>query len=204
MARIVIGISGASGIVLAYHTIDVLTRLGHYVEVVMTRDAHVTALEEMGESFSTPAKMVKNLAEEQQQLVAVHAMHDFCAPIASGSYLIDAMVIIPCSMATLAAVAVGLADNLLRRAADVTLKERRPLVIVPRESPLHEIHLENMLRLSRCGAIIVPPIPAWYMKPSTIEDLELFIIGKVLDVLKIETAIYPRWMGSARLCSSNM
>ena len=101
-------------------------------------------------------------------------------------------------MATLAAIACGLSDNLLRRAADVTLKEKRPLVIVPRESPFSEIHLENMLKLAKCGAAIVPPIPAWYTEPKSIADMENFIVGKALDALKIEHDVYPRWTGSLK------
>jgi 4-hydroxy-3-polyprenylbenzoate decarboxylase len=193
MARIIVGISGASGIVLGYRTINVLSQLGHDVELVMTRDAGLTAVEEMGKDFSTPEKMVGSLSAEQQQKICVHKIQDFSASIASGSYPVDGMIIVPCSMATLAAISYGLADNLLRRAADVTLKERRRLVIVPREAPLSEIHLENMLRLTRMGSIIVPPMPAWYTHPSSMEDVENFIVGRSLDALRIDSEIYPRW-----------
>ncbi|MDB6081302.1 MAG: aromatic acid decarboxylase [Chlamydiia bacterium] len=198
MARIVVGVSGASGVILAHRVIDVLTDLDHHVELVMTRDAHFTALEEMGEDFATGVKFVKSFSEEKQTRIRLHGIQDFTAPIASGSYQVYGMLIIPCSMATLAAVATGLSDNLLRRAADVTLKERRPLVIVPREAPFSEIHLENMLKISRYGATIVPPIPAWYTQPKTLQDVENFIVGKALDAMKIESDIYPRWTGSMR------
>lgn len=196
MARIVVGISGASGIALAHLAVDVLTDLGHDIELIMTRDAHLTALEEMGKEYATGAKFVQSFSNEKRARITLHGIQDFAATVASGSYQVYGMLIIPCSMATLAAVACGLSDNLLRRTADVTLKERRPLVIVPRESPLSEIHLENMLKLSRLGAVIVPPVPAWYTQPKSLRDVENFIVGKALDALKIENDIYPRWTGS--------
>ncbi len=196
MAKIIVGVTGASGIILAYRAVDMLTRLGHSVELVMTKDAQITCLEEMGEHFHG-TKFVKSFPEEQQKLIQQYAPHDFTAKIASGSYQVHGMLVIPCSMATLAAISIGLADNLVRRAADVTLKEKRPLVIVPREAPFSEIHLENMAKLARFGAAIVPPIPAWYTQPKTLADVETFIVGKALDALKIECD-YPRWQGSVR------
>lgn len=200
MSRIVVGVTGASGIILAYRAIDALTRLGHSIELVMTKDAHITCLEEMGEGYAG-MQFTKNLSAEQQKLIQQYQSHDFTAKIASGSYQVYGMLIIPCSMASLAAISCGLADNLLRRAADVTLKEKRPLVIVPREAPLSEIHLENMLRLARYGAVIVPPVPAWYTRPTCLEDIENFIVSKALDALKIEIdeSLWkgsPRWSGS--------
>jgi 4-hydroxy-3-polyprenylbenzoate decarboxylase len=103
------------------------------------------------------------------------------------------MLLIPCSMATLAAVAMGLGDNLIRRAADVTLKERRRLVVVPRETPLHEAHLDNMVRITRMGGVILPPVPAWYNQPRSLEDVENFVVGRAFDLLGIDSALYRRW-----------
>jgi 4-hydroxy-3-polyprenylbenzoate decarboxylase len=193
MARIIVGISGASGIVLAYRALDALTSLGHDVELVMTRDACLTVVEEMGGDYGIPEKLVAKLPVEQQGKIAIHKIQDFMSGIASGTYKVDGMLVIPCSMSTLAAIRMGLSDNLLRRAADVTIKERRRLVIVPRESPFSEIHLENMLALSRMGVSIVPPIPAWYNKPTSLEDVENFIVGRALDMLGIEHGLYQRW-----------
>ena len=185
MAEIVVGISGASGIVLGHRTIQVLTALGHRVHLILSRAALFTAQEEMGSDFATPERFVSALLPEQRDRLTLHGM-----------------AIIPCSMGTLAAVAMGLSDNLLRRAADVTLKERRRLVIVPRETPLSEIHLDNMLRLTRMGGIIVPPMPAWYTKPRSLRDVEDFVVGRVLDLLGIDAKLYPRW-GVEELPHSN-
>lgn len=193
MAEIVVGISGASGIILGYRTVDVLTALGHTVHLVLSKAAFITANEEMGVEFATQERFISTLSPEQQKLLILHKIGDLSASIASGSYRVDGMVIVPCSMATLAAVAMGLSDNLLRRAADVTLKERRRLVIVPRETPLSEIHLDNMLRITRMGGVIVPPVPAWYTKPTTLREVEDFIVGRVLDLLHIDAKLYPRW-----------
>lgn len=193
MATLVIGVTGASGVVLAHHAIDALTRLGHDVHLVMTADGLVTAKEEMGINYATLDRFVGSFSEKQQARITAHKVQNVSASIASGSFPVDGMLIIPCSMATLAAVAMGLGDNLLRRAADVTLKERRRLVIVPREAPLSEIHLQNMLSLTRMGAVILPPVPAWYMHPKSLADVELSIVGRALDCFHIDAKLYPRW-----------
>lgn len=195
MAKIIVGISGSSGFVLALRTVKALVQNDIFVELVMTKDAHLTGIEEMGKEY-VGLKFLDHFPENEQEKIALHQIHDFTSPIASGSYPVDGMIIVPCSMATLAAISYGISDNLLRRAADVTIKEKRPLVLVPRETPLSEIHLENMLRLSKLGAHIVAPMPAWYTQPKTLEDVENFIVGKILDSLKIPNALYPRWQGS--------
>lgn len=118
---------------------------------------------------------------------------DFLAPIASGSYRWDAMVIVPCTMKTLAGIAGGFADTLIGRAADVTLKEGRKLVIVPREMPLSAIHLENMLKLKRAGAVILPACPAFYGRPKAVDDLVDSVVGRILDQLGIDNDVSPRW-----------
>ena len=120
------------------------------------------------------------------------------APVASGSNPADAMVVCPCSMGTLGAIAGGLADNSIERAADVMLKERRPLVLVPRETPLSAIHLENMLKLARAGAVILPPAPGFYDRPQTVAELVDFVVARVLDQLGVAHALGPRW-GEARI-----
>jgi len=191
MGRYVVGVSGASGIVLALHTLRALTEQGHRVELTISQYALYTAALELGKGYNTPSKFLSHV--EKQDLVTIHSNQDVGCAIASGSFITDGMLIIPCSVTTLAAIAVGLGDNALRRAADVTLKEKRPLIIVPREAPFSEIHLENMLKLSRLGATILPPVPAWYTEPQSLEDVEKFIVGKVLDALKIKHDLYPRW-----------
>lgn len=197
MSRFVVGMSGASGMKLAHMAIAELTKLGHSVDLVLSRDSCLTILQEMGELYASPLKFVESFSKESQQLIRLHQIHDFNSSIASGSCLHDGCLIIPCSMATLAAIATGISDNLLRRAADVTLKERRKLVIVPREAPLSEIHLENMLKLSRMGACIIPPQPAWYMNPKTIEEMEYFMVSRILDQLGVHIS-GPRWGSSAQ------
>lgn len=187
MARFVIGISGASGVILGYKCCYALVEQGHFVHLVLSSDSHLTAKEEIeGESLQKFTSFQKN------EKLIIHSARDFTAPIASGTFDIQAMAIVPCSMATLAAVSIGLGDTLLRRAADVTLKEGRKLVLVPRELPLSAIHLENMLKLAKLGVSIIPPQPAWYTHPKTIEDVEDFIVGRVLEHLGVKTN-YRRW-----------
>ena len=127
--------------------------------------------------------------------IKIHSPKDFTAPIASGSYPVEGMVIVPCSMGTLGAIASGISHNLIHRAADCILKEGRKLVIVPRETPLNAIHLENMLKLSRLGVSIVPAMPAFYSGAQSIPEIVDFMVGKILDQLKITHALYPRWTG---------
>jgi flavin prenyltransferase len=195
MDSFVIGVSGASGIILSCRLIRILADLGHKIELVLSQHALYTATIELGKQFGTGKKFLNQFSGEIRQRISLHAIGDIGCSIASGSFPVKAMVIIPCSMATLAALAVGLADNALRRAADVTLKEKRPLILVPRETPFNELHLENMLKLSRIGATILPPIPAWYTEPKSLSDIENFIVGKVLDVLHIEHSLYKKWKG---------
>jgi 4-hydroxy-3-polyprenylbenzoate decarboxylase len=193
MKQFIVGISGASGIILGWRVVDVLTSLGHTVHLVLSRSALITANEELGTDYATADRFLRQIPSDQQALVRLHKIGDFTAPIASGSFPLDGMIVVPCSMGTLAGIAVGLADNLLRRAADVTLKERRRLVLVPREAPLSEIHLENMLRITRMGGIIMPPLPAWYTKPQSLRDVEDFIVGRSLELLGVDAGLYPKW-----------
>ena len=143
-----------------------------------------------------PREATRCLAERfgaRDGQLTVFGREDWMAPVASGSNPADAMAICPCTMGTLAAIAGGLADNLIERAADVMLKERRPLVLVPRETPLSAIHLENMLKLARAGAVILPPAPGFYDRPASIADLVDFVVARVLDQLGVPHALGPRW-----------
>lgn len=193
MGRFVLGVSGASGSILALRLLRVLTRGGHLVDFIMTKSGGYSAQYELGKRFSRAEGWLQELNEDERSLVKVHAHGDVGTRVGSGSYFHDGMIVCPCSMASIAAIAVGLGDSCLRRAADVTLKEKRPLILVPREAPFSEIHLENLLKLSRVGATILPPAPAWYTNPKSLEDVENFIVGKVLDLLQVPHSLYPTW-----------
>lgn len=193
--RIVIGITGGTGIVLAHRAIELLIHNGYFVDLILSSAAVYTAQQELGRDFASAKKFNASFPAEYRKYITTHPIDDIGASIASGSFVTAGMAIIPCSMATLAAVAVGIADNLIRRAADVTLKEKRRLVIVPRECPLSEIHLENMLKLARAGAVIAPPMPAWYHKPKSMKEMEEAIVTRVLDSLGVKLAAAPRWEG---------
>lgn len=189
--RIVIGISGASGIILAHKTIVAFAERGFDIDLVMSTGALYTAAYELGTEYRTAKRFLEQLPVHEN--VRLHSIHDIGSAICSGSYPVCGMIIVPCSMATLAAIAHGISDNCLRRAADVTLKEKRPLIIVPRETPLSTIHLENMLKLSQLNASIVMPVPAWYTEPHSLECVENFIVGKILDSFKLPHNFYPAW-----------
>jgi len=156
------------------------------VEFVISDTAKIVMKEELGSEARFP---------EASHLFRIHDFHDFTASIASGSYPTEGMVIVPCSMGTLGAIASGLSQNLIHRAADCTIKEGRKLILVPRETPLSAIHLENMLKLSRLGVKIVPPMPAFYSEQKSIQDLVDFVVGKVLDQMGVSHMLYPRWVG---------
>ncbi len=196
MNRYIVGVSGASGMILAVRMVQALAHLGHHIELVITSGALYTATLELGKEYSTATKWVDSFPEEVKNKIHLNLIQDLGCMIASGTYLVDGMVIIPCSMATVAAISMGLGDNALRRAADVTLKEKRPLVVVPRESPFSEIHLENLWKLAKVGATILPPIPAWYLHPKSLEEVENFIVGKVLDAFRLPHNLFQRWGGN--------
>jgi 4-hydroxy-3-polyprenylbenzoate decarboxylase len=183
--EIVVGISGASGIGYGIRLLQVLQ--GCIIHLVITDSAKKIIKVETDIS----PQDVEDLAD------FVYAEDDFTAPIASGSYCFDAMVIIPCSMKTLAQVASGLSDNLIGRSAEICLKERRRLVLVPRETPLSLIQLKNMVSVTEAGAIVLPACPAFYSRPQRLEDLIDVMVGRVLDLIGVENNLYPRWKGNA-------
>ncbi len=178
---VIVGISGASGSIMARAMVDELLRRDTPTAVVCSNAARMVWQEELGCPFN------ETLVEWQEHPAFVHyAISDLRAPIASGSYPAAGMAIVPASMNSIASLANGISSNLLLRAADVCLKERRPLTLVPRESPLHSIHLENMLTLSRMGAVVLPPDPAFYLNPQGLDDVVRYVVGKVLVSLGID------------------
>ncbi len=181
---VVIGMTGASGAPLTAAVVDVLLSMDRAVIATATSAARMVWHEEMDESFGSALERWRSGGR-----FTYYPAPDIRAPIASGSFPTAGMAMVPCSMATLAAVAHGLADNLPRRAADVCLKERRPLVLVPRETPLNAIHLENMASLARLGVIILPPEPAYYLRPQTVEEMTAFMVRKVIVALGLQDGL---------------
>jgi 4-hydroxy-3-polyprenylbenzoate decarboxylase len=196
--------TGASGMPFGLRLLECLVEAGVHVDLVYSAAAQIVARQECDLTLpSQPREATRILAERcraRDGQLTVHAREDWLAPMASGSNPGDGMAICPCTMGTLGAIAGGLADNLIERAADVMLKERRPLVLVPRETPLSAIHLENMLKLARAGAVILPPAPGFYAHPQSIADLVDFVVARVLDHLGVPHALLPRW-GEARATS---
>jgi 4-hydroxy-3-polyprenylbenzoate decarboxylase len=188
MKRIVVGISGASGVIYGVTVLKTLSELGIETHLVMTQASAKNLMIET------------NYRVNELESIASHVydVEDIGASIASGSFRMDGMVIAPCSIKTLSAIANSYSHNLLVRAADVMLKERRRLVLLVRETPLHEGHLELMSKVTRMGGIIMPPVPAFYHLPKTVEDLINQTIGKVLDLFQIDHHLFERW-GSPRL-----
>ncbi|MGH6930275.1 MAG: UbiX family flavin prenyltransferase [Dongiaceae bacterium] len=181
--RIIVGISGASGAIYGVRMLQVLRTLPVETHLVMSRAAEMTLAYET----DFKAKDVGALAD------IVHTIGDVGAPIASGSFRTLGMVIAPCSVHSMAEIATGVTSNLLTRAADVVLKERRRLVLMVRETPLHSGHLRNMTALSEMGAIIAPPVPAFYAKPKSVEEIVDHTIGRVLDLFGFDTGTVRRW-----------
>jgi polyprenyl P-hydroxybenzoate and phenylacrylic acid decarboxylases len=195
--RWVVGITGASGSVYGIRLIEVLLHVGADVHVVVTDAGWRVLKEELGWDVTRrQAALEERFSQvEGGGRLTFHPNADIGASIASGSYRVDGMIIIPCSMGTLASIAHGISDDLMTRAADVMMKEGRQLIIVPRETPLHAIHLENMLTLARMGVKLVPAMPAFYFGPQNIDDLVDFLVGKVLDIMAIEHRLFKRWGG---------
>lgn len=184
MTRVVLGVSGASGAALALAAARHLVRLGVDVELVVSSAAERTLLAECG---------AEAMAELTGLAASVHPLADVGASIASGSYPVGGMIVAPCSMRSLAAIAHGLDDNLLTRAASVQLKERRPLVLLAREAPLTLAHLRNMTAATEMGAIVLPPVPAFYLKPVSLDQAVEQIAARAVDLLRIAPAVGRAW-----------
>jgi len=189
---LIVGVTGASGVVMACRAIEVLGELGIPMYITYTQACRQVWPDEIGHPFND------DLADWKRRFGArVFNSEDFRAPISSGSFLTSGMLVIPCSMRTVSAIAQGLSSNLLERAADVVIKEGRPLALVPREAPLSAIHLENMLKLARLGVRIVPPMPQFYLRPQTADEIVDRMVRRCLAVLGVEEALPPemRWRG---------
>ncbi len=204
---VAVALTGASGMPYGLRLIEALLSAGQRVYLLYSQTAQVVLKQEL--DLTLPARAseaARSLSERYGarpgQLLGF-GREEWFAPVASGSNPPDALVVCPCSMGTLAAIAAGMADNLIERAADVVLKEGRKLVLVPRETPFSTLHLENMLRLSRMGAVILPPNPAFYHHPRSIEDLVDFVVARILDQLRIAHALGPRW-GEDRVAAATL
>lgn len=208
MKRFIIGISGASGSIYGIRLIEELIKKDYKVYIVITKMGRLIVERELSINLYTGIKdkkeikknllkhlkgetkiIEKNLKEKIEYL----PIDQMDSPISSGSFVTEGMAVVPCSMSTLSGIAQARSTNLLERAADVTLKEGRPLLLTPREMPLNTLHLENMLKLRRMGVIIAPPMPAFYSNPQNISDLVNFVVGKIMDSLKISNSLFTRW-----------
>ncbi|CAH1688355.1 flavin prenyltransferase [Hyphomicrobiales bacterium] len=185
--RIIVGISGASGAIYGVRALDLLKAAGVDTHLVVTRSAHLTLSQELG---LTPAALA-------EKATVVHNVADIGASISSGSFRTLGMLIAPCSVRTMSEIATGVTSSLMSRAADVVLKERRKLVLMVRETPLHLGHLRTMTALSEMGAIIIPPVPAFYALPASLTDMVDHSVGRALDLFDIETGSVRRWAGMA-------
>jgi 4-hydroxy-3-polyprenylbenzoate decarboxylase len=195
--RIVVAITGASGALYAVRFLKAALELGLRIELVVSDYGKRLLIEECDLNLKTSS--VEGWLDERygpadrRGSITLHQAGDLGAPIASGSQRWDARVVVPCSMKTLSGIARGAASNLIERAADVTLKESRPLVLVPRETPLHLIQIENLAAAARAGARVVPAMPAFYQRPQGLDDLADFIVGRVLALLGLPHELYPPW-----------
>lgn len=199
MSTYVIGVTGASGAPYALRVLKGLLDLGHHVKLIVSPAGDRVLDIEVGARFSgshvVRLQQWKALLGVEGDNLELLAHRDFAASIASGSYPFEAMAVVPCSMGTLARIAGGMSSNLIERAADVALKERRALVLVPRETPLNRIHLQNMLTLHDAGAVIMPAMPGFYHQPRSVDDLVDMMAGRILERLGVENRLYKRWQG---------
>lgn len=194
-AHNLVAITGASGAVYGLRLVRELLRADRRVSLLLTAAGAQVLQHETGLDWGGDIRQRRTQIQEYFASIAVDcvALDDFGAGVASGTAAAQAMVIAPCSMGTAGRIAAGLSGNLLERSADVMLKERRPLILVPRETPFNAIHLENLLRLSRAGAVILPAMPAFYHEPQGLDDLIDFVVGKILDQLHLSHNLFQRW-----------
>lgn len=201
MSSYIIAVTGASGAIYGMRLLEYLVKNGLTVYLTVTKEAwwilkDETGLFRAGTEDETEDEINSSLCEYygvSKEILHYYDENNMKAPVASGSFRTDGMVIVPCSMKTVASIASGVSSNLVGRSADVILKEKRKLIIVPRETPLNTVHLRNLLTLSEMGIHIIPAMPAFYNKPATIDDMVEFIVGRILDALCIDNNLYARW-----------
>ena len=196
-ATVTLAMTGASGAPYALRLFECLLGDGIRVQFITSQPGQIVLGMESGLKLTgAPQKMRQQLAahfDSDPGLIEVYAKDQWTAPPASGSSVADAMVVCPCTMGSLAAIATGTSDNLIHRAADVAIKEHKPLILVPRETPFSAIHLDNMLRLARLGVVILPPNPGFYQGVNSVDDLVDFVVARILDRLGIDNDLSPRW-----------
>jgi 4-hydroxy-3-polyprenylbenzoate decarboxylase len=190
---LVLAMTGASGAPYAVELLRTLCRAGRTVHLTISNSGAQVLGEELRIEVNLDRFDLASFGDLHGGRVVYHHHADFRAGIASGSFLTGGMIVAPCSMGTLAAIAHGVTTNLITRAADVHLKERRPLILVPRETPLSLIHLENMVQVTRAGAVVLPAMPGWYHRPRTLDDLVQFVVGRICDQLGVAHAESRRW-----------
>jgi 4-hydroxy-3-polyprenylbenzoate decarboxylase len=194
MKSFIVAITGASGSVYGLRLVEALLKSGSTIHLTISHDAFIVLKVEAGIHLAgkteTGKKIQKYFASKN---VYFYSDDNLLAPISSGSFVTDGMFVVPCSMKTLSGIANGYASNLIERAADVTVKEGRKLILSPREMPFSAVHLENMLKLSRLGVTIAPPIPAFYNKPKNVNDMVNFVVGKILDLAGVTHTLFKRW-----------
>ena len=194
---ITLAYTGASGMPYGIRLLEMLLKSGNRVYLLYSQVAQIVAQQEMNLALPSRTKEVEQLFNQRfnatEGQLRVFGREEWFAPVASGSNPADAMVVCPCTMGTMAAIAAGLSQNLIERAADVMLKENRKLILVPRETPFSVIHLENMLKLARSGAVILPANPGFYHHPETVQEVVDFIVARTLDHLDIPHTLMPRW-----------
>lgn len=193
---LVLAMTGASGAAYGVRLLDVLLRAGRTVHLTISPAAALVIEQELGQKVRLDAFALKDLIGEADRAsgqIQYHDHRDFRAGIASGSFLTAGMVVCPCSMGTAAAIAHGLSQNLIHRAADVHLKERRKLILVPRETPLGVVQLRNLTACAEAGAVVLPAMPAFYTQPQTLQDAVDFIVGRICDQLSVEHRLLRRW-----------
>lgn len=200
--RVVVAVTGASGALYAGRLLRALLAGGHRVDLILSRYGRFLLHQELGfdaKSESILEFLVRLYGDVVRQgELREHGFNDLSCEVASGSARVDGMAVVPCSMKTLAGIAHGSSANLIERAADVTLKERRALILVPRETPLNLIQLRNLVAVAEAGAIVLPAMPAFYQRPCTFDDLADFIAGRVCNLLGIEHDLFPAWTGTAQ------